>query len=77
MIEIKGIPAPYPKAIGDNWLSRALLAVNGLLLHLSPGLFAYQIFIRAQANPTVSHLLQETVETSEALRLEKQPLVAQ
>lgn len=68
LIEIKGIPAPYPKSIGDNWLSRLLLSLNMLLLRLSTGLFAYQIFVRAQAKPTVSHLLEETIETSATLR---------
>ena len=66
--EIKGVPAPYPKAIGDNFISRAMLAVNQLLMHVSRGMFAYQIFIRAKAKPTVEHLLSETMDTSAELK---------
>jgi hypothetical protein len=57
IVETKGIPAPYPLAIGDNLLSRMLLRVNELLIRLSRGLFAYQIYIRAKAQPTVESLL--------------------
>lgn len=72
IIEIKGVPAPYPKALGDNFVSRALLAINALLMHVSRGLFAYQIFIRAKAMPTVEHLLSETIDTSAELKKNKE-----
>src|SRR5205085_8373180 len=49
ILEVKGIPAPYPKAIGDNFASRALLWLNSALMRMSKGMFAYQMFIRAQA----------------------------
>jgi len=62
VIEIKGIPAPYPKAVGDNLLARLLLGINAGLIHLSRGLFSYQIFIRAAAKPSVEHLLSETID---------------
>lgn len=55
--EVKGIPPPFPAALGENALSRALLAVNRLLIRLAPGLFSYQIFVRATPLPTVDHLL--------------------
>jgi hypothetical protein len=35
-----------------------------MLIRLSKGLFAYQIFIRAEARPTVNNLLQETISSS-------------
>ena len=28
VLAVKGIPAPYPKAIGDNFISRMMLAIN-------------------------------------------------
>ena len=34
------------------------------------GLFSYQIYVRAQARPTVPALLAQTIETSEQLRAE-------
>jgi hypothetical protein len=66
--EIKGIPAPFPKALGDNFVSRFLLRVNDLLIGFSRGLFAYQIFVRAQALPTTNNLLRETIGVSNDLR---------
>ncbi len=68
VLEMRGIPAPFPKAIGMNTISRFLLRANQALIRLSRGLFAYQIFVRAEAKPTVHNLLGETVETSSALR---------
>lgn len=63
--ETRGIPVPFPAALGDNALSRALLAVNALLVRLLPGLFSYQIFIVAEPRPTVGHLLEHAFQASE------------
>ncbi|MGB8340455.1 MAG: glycosyltransferase [Chthoniobacterales bacterium] len=68
ILEMRGIPAPFPKAIGDNFLSRFLLLLNCLLIRLSPELFAYQIFARVEARPTVHHLLGETIAATADLR---------
>jgi hypothetical protein len=65
---VRGIPAPFPKALGTNFLSRLLLSVNQLLIRFSKGLFSYQIFVRAEAKPTVHNLLRETIESSNTLR---------
>ena len=68
IVETRGIPAPFPKALGLNFLSRFLIRVNQLLIRISRGLFAYQIFVRAVAKPTVQNLLGETIDSSEARR---------
>ena len=68
ILEIKGVPAPYPKAIGINIISRALILLNQALIKLSRGLFSYQIFVRAKASPTVEHLLSETIDMSAQIR---------
>lgn len=68
ILEVRGIPAPFPKAIGDNFVSRFLLRLNQLLIRFSKGLFAYQIFVRAEAKPTLQNLLTETIESSGLLR---------
>ncbi len=68
VLEMRGIPAPYPRAIGFNWISRAFLALNEMLMHVSRGFFAYQIYVRAQAQPTVPNLLAETMDASDELR---------
>jgi glycosyltransferase involved in cell wall biosynthesis len=70
---LRGVPAPFPKAFGDNWLSRRLLVVNRLLIRLSHGLFSYQIFVVASARPTVGDLLRRTRKASEARRRELSP----
>src|SRR5829696_5856005 len=49
-----GIPAPFPKAVGDNALGRLLISLNQFGISLLPGLFSYQIYVRARALPTVS-----------------------
>jgi SAM-dependent methyltransferase len=68
ILEERGIPAPFPKAIGDNWFSRLLLRVNEALIRVSKGFFAYQIFVRAEAKPTINNLLAETIDSSTRLR---------
>jgi glycosyltransferase involved in cell wall biosynthesis len=68
VLEVRGIPGPFPKAIGNNFVSRFLLRANQALIRLSKGLFSYQIFVRAVAKPTVYNLLGETIESSDRLR---------
>lgn len=68
ILEARGIPAPFPVAIGNNLIARLLLHLNAGLIWLSRGLFAYQIFIRAEAMPTVNNLLAETIGSSDNLR---------
>jgi len=68
ILETRGIPAPFPKALGDCPISRWLLRLNSLLIAIAPGLFAYQILLRVKAQPTVKNLLAETIDTSAELR---------
>ena len=68
VLEVRGIPAPFPKALGDNLLGRGLVVLNQILIKLLPGLFSYQIFIRAEALPTVPALLTETIDRSDEMK---------
>ena len=68
ILETRGVPAPFPLAVKTGWLGRTLLRINAGLLRVCRGLFSYQIFVRAQALPSVHHLLEHTVESSDALR---------
>ena len=70
ILEVRGIPAPFPIAIGDNMIARLLLRLNRALIRLSKGLFAYQMFVRAEALPTVNNLLRQTMSGSETLKAE-------
>jgi glycosyltransferase involved in cell wall biosynthesis len=60
----RGIPAPFPVALGTSFLSRLLLAVNKFLLRLSPSLFSYQILVIAEPRPSLEILLQRAVDES-------------
>jgi 2-polyprenyl-3-methyl-5-hydroxy-6-metoxy-1,4-benzoquinol methylase len=60
---VRGVPAPFPKAIGDNALSRWLIRLNLALISLSKTLFSYQIFIEASSTPEVSFRLRQTMES--------------
>jgi glycosyltransferase involved in cell wall biosynthesis len=68
VLEVRGIPAPFPKAIGNNFFSRFFLRLNQAFIRISKGFFSYQIFVRAVAKPTVQNLLGETIESSDRLR---------
>ncbi len=62
--ETRGIPGPFPLALGDNLASRFLLGINQFLIHLSRGLFSYQIFMIVKATPTLESLLRDAQEQS-------------
>lgn len=64
--EESGIPAPYPLAIGDNIASRALLAVNRVLISLRRQIFSYQIFLVIRPRPSLEWLLAQAEEVSAA-----------
>ncbi|WP_394824004.1 glycosyltransferase [Pendulispora albinea] len=62
--EIRGVPAPFPKALGDNVVSRFALNVNLALIRVSKTLFSYQIFIEAEGTPDMHFVLANTKESS-------------
>lgn len=64
ILEIRGVPPPFPLAIGDNFVSRSLLWVHQCLIRISRGLFSYQIFMRVRPLPTVGSLLKDAEEHS-------------
>jgi SAM-dependent methyltransferase len=61
---VEGIPAPFPLALGDTRLGRAATRVNDLLIRVSRGLFAYQVFMIAVPTPTVDALLDRSLTES-------------
>jgi 2-polyprenyl-3-methyl-5-hydroxy-6-metoxy-1,4-benzoquinol methylase len=56
--EVRGVPAPFPKVLGDGWLGRTALAANLALIRLSKTMFSYQIYVRARTTPDVDFLLE-------------------
>jgi glycosyltransferase involved in cell wall biosynthesis len=65
ILETVGVPAPVPLAVGDNFISRALLNINKMFIGLSRGFFSYQIFLRIKPQPTLEFLLATAQEQSE------------
>ncbi len=57
---VAGLPAPFPLALGRGPAANALLALNTFALRLWPGMFAYQIFLKARKRPTLRDLLAKT-----------------
>ena len=65
--EIRGIPAPFPLALGNTALAKLLVRINSALIRISRSLFAYQIFMVVRPLPSLEFLLQQAVETSHTL----------
>jgi glycosyltransferase involved in cell wall biosynthesis len=62
--DMRGIPAPFPLAVGDNWVGRGLVHVNQFVIRLSRSLFAYQIFAVIHPQPSLDYLLAHASEQS-------------
>jgi glycosyltransferase involved in cell wall biosynthesis len=66
IIHSKGIPAPFPLALGDNSVSRLLVALNNACLRVFPALFSYQIFVVAAPKLSLELLLRRAIDESSA-----------
>jgi hypothetical protein len=68
IIKIKGIPAPFPIALGDNIISKILLKINIFFIKLSKNLFSYQIFFILKPKSSLKNILKETIKYSESIK---------
>ncbi len=66
----RGIPAPFPVALGNNPVSRFLVAANKLCLSPFPSWFSYQMLVIAEPQPSLELLLQRAFDESSA-RMDK------
>jgi hypothetical protein len=64
---VKGVPAPFPKVLGDGLLGKAAIAANLALISISKTLFSYQIYIEADSTPSVEFLVRDA-EVKSAIR---------
>jgi glycosyltransferase involved in cell wall biosynthesis len=64
--QIKGVPAPFPKVLGEGWLGKAAVLANRGLIGLSRSLFSYQIYVEAESTPDVSFVLADSKRRSAA-----------
>lgn len=60
----RGVPAPFPKALGKNILGMGLLNINRFLIFLNRRLFAYQIYIEIKPTPLAGDLLSNSISAS-------------
>ncbi len=58
----RGIPVPFPAALGQNRLSRILLKLNQWAIGVSKGIFSYQIYVEFKATPSLNFLLKSTIK---------------
>ena len=64
VLKTKGLPAPFPLALGDNWFARFVLNVNNVGIRLWKAAFAYQIYMIARPRPSLESLLDRAYEHS-------------
>ena len=62
VVEVVGIPAPFPLIIKNKALSQMLLNFNLLLIKISKSLFSFQIGIITRPHPTLDVLLNDSVK---------------
>jgi hypothetical protein len=74
--EVKGIPAPFPKALGDGMLGRLATRINLALISVSKTLFSYQIYVKARTTPNVDFVLRSTQRSSAELERASPPPAA-
>lgn len=70
---VRGVPAPFPKALGENLLARVALVVNRALISISRPLFSYQIFIEADSTPDVNYVLARARRSADATKAPRTP----
>ena len=69
--KVRGVPAPFPKVLGEGVLGKAAVKANELLIErVSKTLFSYQIYVEAQTTPGVEFLVHDAIAAS-AARAEK------
>ncbi len=61
---MRGVPAPFPKVLGDGRLGRFAVKANLALIKISKTLFSYQIYVEAETTPDVRFVLRDTQEKS-------------
>jgi glycosyltransferase involved in cell wall biosynthesis len=66
VIETRGIPAPFPLALGPGRLGRFFLRLNRLLIRLMRSMFSYQMLMVVRPQPSLEYLLEKAEHHSVA-----------
>jgi glycosyltransferase involved in cell wall biosynthesis len=72
VVATRGIPGPFPLALGNKTLSRFVMRVNQWLIAVAPGFFSYQMFFVVEPLPSLEYLLEKAHEES-AIRSDADP----
>jgi glycosyltransferase involved in cell wall biosynthesis len=64
VLELRGVPAPFPLALGGGAIGRLMLGLNKALLRISRSLFAFQMFAVVQPKPALEYLLERAQRES-------------
>jgi hypothetical protein len=67
ILDERGIPAPFPLALGSGPAGRMSLAMNRTAIRMRKQLFAYQAFVVARPLPSLDFLLARANEGSTTL----------
>jgi len=60
VIEVRGIPAPFPVVVRTAWAATALLRINQALIAVAPRLFSFQVLMTVRSRPHVDEVLAVT-----------------
>jgi hypothetical protein len=66
VVKMRGIPAPFPLAVGRGFLGTSLLRLNTLFCRILPSIFSYQIFAECRPVPTTETLLARAIRSAGA-----------
>ncbi len=61
---MRGVPAPFPKVLGNGFLGQTALKANLALIAISKTIFSYQIFIEAESTPDVDFVVNDAAKRS-------------
>jgi len=59
VVSVRGVPAPFPLALGGGRAARVLLWINQVLIRISKRVFSYQIFLVVRPRPSLNYLMRE------------------
>lgn len=65
--KVQGVPAPFPKVLGNGLLGKLALNLNLSLIRVSKTMFSYQIFVVAEGTPSVDFLVADARKSSAGL----------
>jgi len=68
ILSVKGIPAPFPLAVGSNFFSNSLLNLNKFLIYFFKSFFSYQIFMKIKPNLSLELLLNKAKEKANLIK---------